>query len=164
MVETFRKRNLKIGSTTGYTGEMMDLLLAEAAKRGYEPDSTVCATDVPAARPAPWMCLENAKRLGVYPMESVVKIGDTLPDVEEGLNAGMWTIGLAKTGNEIGLSEHEIKDLSQVDYDLRIARLPTAGSIWSALCRRQHHRRIALPRRHRVAAGPRRTTIGVNLS
>jgi len=122
MVETFRKRNLKIGSTTGYTGEMMDLLLAEAAKRGYEPDSTVCATDVPAARPAPWMCLENAKRLGVYPMESVVKIGDTLPDVEEGLNAGMWTIGLTKTGNEIGLSEHEIKDLSQVDYDLRIAR------------------------------------------
>ena len=59
------------------------------------------------------MALENARRLGVYPMESIVKIGDTLPDIEEGLNAGMWTIGLAKTGNEIGLTEQEIEDLSK---------------------------------------------------
>jgi|TARA_B100000809_G_scaffold238454_1_gene259236 phosphonoacetaldehyde hydrolase len=55
-------------------------------------------------------------------MESIVKIGDTLPDIEEGLNAGMWTIGLAKTGNEIGLTEQEIEDLSKAHYDLRIAR------------------------------------------
>jgi len=79
-----RKRGIKIGSTTGYTREMMDLLLAEAARRGYEPDSTVCATDVPAGRPEPWMCLQNAQELGVYPMEACVKIGDTLPDIEEG--------------------------------------------------------------------------------
>ena len=37
---------------------------------------------------------------------------DTLPGVEEGLNAGMWTIGLAKSGNEIGLNESEIAELS----------------------------------------------------
>lgn len=107
-IEKFRRRGLKIGSTTGYTGEMMELLLAEAGKRGYVPDSTVCATDVPAGRPAPWMCLQNALNLQVYPLEAIVKIGDTLADVDEGLNAGMWTIGLAMTGNEIGLNEQEI--------------------------------------------------------
>ena len=107
-VDAVRKRGLKIGSTTGYTGEMMKLLLSEAKKRGYEPDSTVCATDVPAGRPHPWMCLQNAMNLGVHPMEAIVKVGDTLPDIAEGLNAGMWTIGLAMTGNELGLTAKEI--------------------------------------------------------
>ena len=78
--EKFRKRGLKIGSTSGYTVEMMALLVAEAEKRGYTPDSTVCATDVPAGRPQPWMCLRSAESLQVYPMEAVVKIGDTLVD------------------------------------------------------------------------------------
>ena len=121
-VAAFRQRGLKIGSTTGYTGEMMEILQAEAKKRGYEPDSTVCATDVPAARPEPWMCLKNAENLGVFPMEAIVKIGDTLPDVDEGLSAGMWTIGLAKTGNEIGLTEKEIDALPAEQYQLRIDR------------------------------------------
>lgn len=42
----FRARGLKIGSTTGYTEEMGVLLQSEAAKRGYTPDSTVCAGQV----------------------------------------------------------------------------------------------------------------------
>ena len=108
-LEAFRARGLKVGSTTGYTSEMMDILQREAAARGYVPDATVCATDVPAGRPEPWMCLENAKRLRIFPMETIVKIGDTLPDIEEGLNAGMWTVGLAMTGNEMGLNEAEIQ-------------------------------------------------------
>jgi phosphonoacetaldehyde hydrolase len=121
-VEAMRQRGLKIGSTTGYTGEMMDLLQQEASSRGYVPDATVCATDVPAGRPEPWMCLVNAQKLGVYPMEAIVKIGDTLPDIDEGLNAGMWTIGLARTGNEMGLIETEIEALPQAEYDRRMTR------------------------------------------
>ena len=31
----------------------MELLQSEAKQRGYEPDSTVCATDVPAGRLEP---------------------------------------------------------------------------------------------------------------
>lgn len=121
-VDAFRSRGLKIGSTTGYTNAMMDLLRDEAKQRGYEPDVSVCATDVPAGRPEPWMCLANAMRLGVYPMESLVKVGDTLPDIEEGLNAGMWTIGLAKTGNEMGLNEREIAELDSEQYEMLLDR------------------------------------------
>jgi phosphonoacetaldehyde hydrolase len=118
-----RRRGLKIGSTTGYTGEMMTLLQAEAKRRGYEPDSTVCATQVPAGRPYPYMCLQNAINLQIYPMEAAVKVGDTLPDIEEGLNAGMWTVGLAKTGNEMGLTEAQIGAL---DSETRQAKLDRA--------------------------------------
>jgi phosphonoacetaldehyde hydrolase len=128
----FRERGLKIGSTTGYTQEMMDLLYKEAADRGYIPDSSVCAAEVPAGRPAPWMCLKNAINLGIYPMEAYVKVGDTVPDILEGLNAGMWTIGLAMTGNEVGLNEAEIAAL---DPEIRerkrtraITRLAQAGA------------------------------------
>lgn len=110
-VAQFRRRNLKIGSTTGYTEDMMKILQQEARRRGYVPDSSVCATQVPAGRPHPWMCLQNAMNLQIYPMEALVKIGDTLPDIAEGLNAGMWTIGLAKTGNELGLTEEQITTL-----------------------------------------------------
>jgi phosphonoacetaldehyde hydrolase len=128
-VKDFRRRGLKIGSTTGYTGEMMTLLQDEASKRGYVPDSTVCATQVPAGRPHPWMCLQNAMNLQIYPMEAFVKVGDTLPDIEEGLNAGMWTIGLAKTGNEMGLTEKQVETL---DPETRQAKLARAY-------RRMHH-------------------------
>lgn len=110
-IAEYRKAGMKIGSTTGYTGEMMDLLQEEAKKRGYVPDASCCATQVPAGRPHPWMCIQNAIDLQIYPMESFVKIGDTLPDISEGLNAGMWTIGLAMTGNEMGLTEEQVKAL-----------------------------------------------------
>jgi phosphonoacetaldehyde hydrolase len=131
-VAAFRKRGLKIGSTTGYTGEMMKVLMAEAKQRGYEPDSTVCATDVPAGRPEPWMCFASAQNLGIYPLEAIVKIGDTLADIAEGLNAGMWTIGLAKTGNEMGLSQNELEQLPKEEYHRRIdkayERMTQAGA------------------------------------
>ena len=122
-VADFRRRGLKIGSTTGFTTEMMEVLLAEAKKQGYEPDSSVCAAQVPAGRPYPWMCLQNAINLQIFPMEAIVKVGDTLPDISEGLNAGMWTIGLAKTGNEMGLTEKEIAALTA---DVREAKLSRA--------------------------------------
>src|SRR5262245_24716482 len=121
-VEDVRARGVQIGASTGYTEEMMDLSQSEAKKRGYQPDATVCATQVPAGRPHPFMCLQNAILLQTYPLESFVKVGDTLPDIEEGLNAGMWTIGLAKTGNEMGLTEQQIKDLDPEVRDARLAR------------------------------------------
>ena len=121
-VDAFRARGLKIGSTTGYMREMMEVLVREAAAQGYEPDVTVCSTDVPAGRPEPWMCLQNARDLGIYPMEAIVKVGDTLPDIEEGLNASMWTIGLAATGNEVGLNRDEIAALSPTILEARLER------------------------------------------
>jgi phosphonoacetaldehyde hydrolase len=121
-IKSFRERGLKIGSTTGYSAEMMKIVVAEAKRRGYEADDVVSATDVPVGRPEPWMCLIAAQNLRVYPMEAIVKIGDTLPDIAEGLNAGMWTIGLARTGNEIGLSEAELERLPQDEYRRRIDR------------------------------------------
>lgn len=114
-VEQLRAQGIRIGSTTGYTAPMMAVLCEEARRRGYAPDSVVSSSDVPAGRPYPWMCYRNAINLGVYPLEACVKIGDTLTDIHEGLNAGMWTIGVTKTGNELGLTEAEVARLAPSD-------------------------------------------------
>ncbi len=120
-VDAMRKRGMKIGSTTGYLKEMMEVNLRDGKKQGYEPDSTVCASDVPAGRPYPFMCLQNAINLQVWPMEACVKIDDTVPGIEEGLNAGMWSIGLAVSGNEIGLPLAEVKALPPSEFETRRA-------------------------------------------
>ncbi len=110
IVQELRNRGIKIGTCTGYTKEMLDVLLEDAKKQGFEPDASRSATEVPAGRPHPWMALQVAMDMQVYPMESIVKIGDTLPDIDEGLNAGMWSVGVVLTGNEIGMTEDELKN------------------------------------------------------
>ena len=121
-VQRFRKRVLKIGSTTGYTREMLDRLVEASAKAGYQPDCSVSPEDVGSARPGPFMLYENAIRLQVYPMASIAKVGDTPADIHEGLNAGAWSIGVAATGNAIGLSYEEFQALSANERDLRVAK------------------------------------------
>jgi phosphonoacetaldehyde hydrolase len=120
-VAYFRSKGLKIGSTTGYSREMMDVLVPLAREQGYEPDAIVCPADVPAGRPAPYMTWANAVRLGLYPPSCLVKIGDTVADIEEGLNAGAWTIGLTGCGNELGLSQAEADALSPAELEQRLA-------------------------------------------
>jgi phosphonoacetaldehyde hydrolase len=118
-IAELRSRGIKIGSTTGYLRSMMEVLAPKAKEKGYAPDCTVCSDEVPAGRPLPWMCYQNAIQLGVYPMAAMVKVGDTLVDVEEGLNSGMWTVGLSLTGNLLGLSAAQVQALSPQERDIQ---------------------------------------------
>ena len=106
-VREWQSRGLRIGTTTGYTRGMLTPVLAQAARQGYQPDASVCPDEVSAGRPAPWMLMKNAEILNAYPPRTCVKIGDTVVDILEGKNAGMWTIGLTRTGNLIGLDQEQ---------------------------------------------------------
>lgn len=131
-IAEFRRQGLKIGSCTGYNRQMMDVLVPAAAAHGIEVDAVVCADDVPAGRPFPWMLYQLAMALDVYPMSAIVKIGDTIADVEEGLNAGAWSVGVAVTGNEIGLDQTDLNALDQAEFEQirqqARARLARAGA------------------------------------
>lgn len=135
-VERLRSRGVKIGSTTGYTRPMLDLLLSTAAAEGYRPDCALCPEDTVAGRPWPWMCYVNAIHLRTYPMHTMVKIGDTVSDIEEGLNAGMWTIGIARTGNMIGLTAEDFAALPATEQAARLdaarRKLSQAGAHYVA--------------------------------
>ena len=52
------------------------------------------------------------EELNVCPPGAVVKVGDTIADIESGLNAGVWSVGVTQTGNMLGLSEKECTELS----------------------------------------------------
>lgn len=92
----------KIGSTTGFTRVMVDILLKDAKKQGYEPDFSVAGDDVPnnmGFRPTPFMVYHNLVHLGVWPIQSVVKVDDTVSGVGEGLTAGCWSVGVCALSN-----------------------------------------------------------------
>ena len=100
----------KLGSTTGYPRQVMARLMTLAADQGYAPDCTVCADDLEAgARPGPWMALDCVRQLKVGAVSHCVKVDDTVPGIEEGLNAGMWTVGLALSGSPAGWSLTEYR-------------------------------------------------------
>jgi phosphonoacetaldehyde hydrolase len=99
--ELQKVRQLKIGSTTGFTLAMVDVLKAAAGKAGYTPDVYVAADEVPQARPFPFMVWLNAIRLNVSPIAAIVKVDDTADGVLEGITAGCWSVGLARTGNYV---------------------------------------------------------------
>ena len=54
-VAELRQMGLKIAGTTGYFHEAANAVYAAAKQQGYAPDFCICADDVPAGRPAPWM-------------------------------------------------------------------------------------------------------------
>jgi phosphonoacetaldehyde hydrolase len=112
LADELRAWGIRVGSTTGYLRPLMDILVEEASRQGFEADAVVCPADVPAGRPYPWMCFLNAIRLEAFPPRRVVKVGDTPVDMQEGLNAGMWTIGVTLSGNEVGLSPADAERLS----------------------------------------------------
>ena len=111
LVQFIKDNGLKIGSTSGYTKEMMDIVKIAAKKKGYEPDYIVAADELKEARPYPYMIYKNAIELEMYPICNVVKIGDTPSDVLEGKNAGAWTIAILNGGSQVGMSFEESESL-----------------------------------------------------
>ena len=107
------KKGYKIGGNTGYAREMIEPALTFAKEQGYAPLTTICATEVKRGRPMPDMALVTMLELGADHVHACIKVDDTLPGIEEGIRAGMWTVGVAVSGNEIGLDEHEWNALSQ---------------------------------------------------
>ena len=99
---------IKIGSTTGFLRSMVDILAEDAKAQGYNPDVTVAGDEViNGARPKPFMIYKNLDMLDVHPIQSVIKVDDTVSGVGEGLNAGCWTVGIARYSNYMNINSLE---------------------------------------------------------
>lgn len=130
LVNRLRKDGLKIGTTTGYNRAIMDVVLPLAQAQGFEPDNLVCCDDLPVSRPEPYGMYKCFLDLQVAPARSVVKVDDTVPGLLEGRHAGCFTVGVLLSGNEAGLTEAELRSLSEPQ--LEQIRQRVKGSLGAA--------------------------------
>jgi phosphonoacetaldehyde hydrolase len=112
---------VKVGSGTGYTPEMMAAIRVAAAKQGYDPAVVICAGETPSGRPAPHMAWAALIALDVWPASAAVKVDDAPVGIAEGRHAGCWTVGVAASGNAVGLNAAELAALDAADRAQRVA-------------------------------------------
>lgn len=125
-VLALRASGLRIGSTTGYTRTMMAGILEAAREQGYDPDSVVCAGETLQGRPAPLMIWKCLVELGVWPAASAVVADDAPVGIEAGRHAGCWCVGLAGSGNGVGMMEDAFTQLSHDERRTRMAPVAEA--------------------------------------
>lgn len=114
-VGRLRDMGIKIGSTTGYTSQMMEGVIPRAESCGYKPDCVVTPDVTGEGRPSPFMLFECMRELHVYPVTAVVKVGDTITDIKEGKNAGAWSVGILQGSNLLGLTKEEYDAMDQAE-------------------------------------------------
>jgi phosphonoacetaldehyde hydrolase len=119
--ERVRSAGLRVASSTGYTREMMQPVLARAAEQGYVPEHVVCSGETPAGRPSPLMIYKACAELGVWPLSRVVKVDDAEAGIAEGKAAGAFTVGVA-SGNALGLSLEALQALPAIERTRHIER------------------------------------------
>ena len=123
-VAKLREMGIKIGSTTGYTDAMMEIVVPKAKEQGYEPDAWFSPNAVNnMGRPYPYMIFENMKALQISSVEKVIKVGDTLSDIREGKNAGVYTIGVVEGSSELGMTKEEYEALGEQERENAVQKV-----------------------------------------
>lgn len=91
-----KKRGIYVVLNTGYNRQTAEALIEKIGwKQGVEIDGLVTASDVLENRPKPDMIWHAMKQTGITDGAEVVKVGDSMIDIEEGRNAGCTiTIGI----------------------------------------------------------------------
>jgi len=126
-VELLRFNGIKIGSTTGYTSNMLAPVATSAKAQGYVPDATFTPSDTfGIGRPSPDMIEANLKEMGITQKAAVIKIGDTISDIKEGLNAGVMSVGVIEGSSIMGFSEAEYESLTPTKKQREIKRVREA--------------------------------------
>jgi phosphonoacetaldehyde hydrolase len=115
-----RTAGVRIGSCTGYSRDMMAGILPAAAAQGYAPDLVVCAGETAEGRPSPLMLWKNLVELGAWPASACVKVDDAAVGIAEGRAAGVWTVGVAASGNGVGLTAEALAALDPTERRARI--------------------------------------------
>lgn len=111
VTQRLQQQGIKVGCTTGFIRPMVDVLEVAAKRQGYVPDASVAGDEVAqGARPKPFMLYRSLDLMDITPIQSVIKIDDTVGGVGEGLNAGCWTVGVARYSNYMNIQSLEEAD------------------------------------------------------
>lgn len=98
LFDGLRRSGVRVALTTGFDRETTDALLSSLGWEEGAVDAVVCIDDVPAGRPAPYLVFRAMERTGVADVRAVLTAGDTVRDVESGLNAGAGVVVAVTSG------------------------------------------------------------------
>ncbi|MFV3012810.1 hypothetical protein ACLD43_14745 [Clostridium botulinum] len=74
---------------------MMDIVVKGAKEKGYEPDFWTTPDSTNSyGRPYLYMIFRNIEALKLSAPWRGVKVGDIAMDIKEGINAGVWSVGV----------------------------------------------------------------------
>jgi phosphonoacetaldehyde hydrolase len=106
-IRLLRARGIAVATTTSYFREAAELVLERARQQGFIPDHAACPDYVLADKPAPFMIHACMEALNICRAREVLVVGDGLLDIAAGRNAGCLSVGVAGTGDEVGLTSPE---------------------------------------------------------
>ncbi len=84
-------RGIKIGLTTGFSREIVDLILGSM---GWEIEFTVASDEVAEGRPSPLLIRRIMEQAGITDPAEVISAGDTAADVRSAQRAGVTSVGV----------------------------------------------------------------------
>lgn len=94
-----RQKGIKVALDTGFDRDITNVILQ---RTGWQEqgliDAVATSDEVPHGRPYPYMIYRIMETLGVRSIEEVMKVGDTISDLEEGTNAGCRYVVGVTTG------------------------------------------------------------------
>lgn len=94
-----REQDISIVLNTGYNRKIAELILGKLEwNEGKEIDLMVTSDEVENGRPNPDMILYAMRHLGISDSSKVVKIGDSIIDIEEGQSANCGLVIGVTTG------------------------------------------------------------------
>ena len=122
LVKGWQKQGIRIGVTTGFTRDMLDLLLAGAATQGFVPDTHCAGDEVEMPRPTAYMVIKNLERMGVYNLQNAmlrtIKVDDTVSGAGEGAPL-CWRVGVSKWSNYVADSWEAVRKMSAAELAAR---------------------------------------------
>ena len=86
LFDTLRTNNVKVALNTGYPKALQKKIIGHFDLNNHI-DSYISSEEVIKGRPYPFMIDELSRRTYTYKRKSIVKVGDTMNDILEGINS-----------------------------------------------------------------------------
>ena len=105
--EYLKERNVKIGITTGFDKDNMDLILSRMEDEGLYVDGSVSSTCLLRSRPYPDMMNKLKEDFKIENNYQIVKFDDTPIGIKEANNGDYWSVGVVKWSTLMEIVEPE---------------------------------------------------------
>lgn len=94
LFQFLKTHNIKIGIGTGLERSLFEMIYKNLGWRQYSFDYVGISKEVGKSRPHPDMIFDFMNKNGIQHPQEVLKVGDTVADIEEGKNAGVITAAI----------------------------------------------------------------------